>query len=213
MPIVPVFGLGHADRFEKIPDDRQRDQKRCLGRGAAEADIGRFRGFQKLDLRTMEGEPEIRHIPRFLVGCRNGARHANAGISGLIPGLRQLGQMRAQVLLRQLDAVTVKRRRSTLVHCDRGLDNRDVGARPQLDSDFEEALRARLDFSCAPVFAIAKVPIQLEMAQRKQRPLFSIRAVAKLGIVARQGEVANGMQPFRMHICRSLRRAFHTIRA
>jgi hypothetical protein len=110
--------------------------------------------------------------------------------------------MRAQVLLCQLYAVAMECRRSAFVRQNRRFYNRDVRARPQLGSDLEKGPRACLDLGYAPEFAIPEMPVQLEMAERKQRPLFSIRAVAKLGIVARQREVAYGVQPFRMDIGR-----------
>ena len=117
------------------------------------------------------------------------------------------------MLLRQLDAITVEAAGAPLstaagastIRCpERGQSWTAILKRPFARVSISVALQCSLSPKCR---------FNSEMAERKQRPLFSKRAVAKLGIVARQGEVANGVQPFRMNICRVCGRAFHTIRA
>ncbi len=52
--------------------------------------------------------------------------------------------MRPEMLLRQLDAIAVERGGRSLVGDYGRLDNRDFGARPELDGDLEESLSRRL---------------------------------------------------------------------
>ena len=65
-----------------------------------------------------------------------------------------------------------------------------------LNSDF-----ARPSICVGPQLSwLAEVPVQFEVAGGEQRLLLAVGAVAEFRVIARQGQVPNGVQPFRVDV-------------
>jgi hypothetical protein len=91
----------------------------------------------------MKCEPEVRHVTGLLVCCGYSAHKADLAVSRLISGLGQLRQVHPQMLLGQLDTITMKSGGRDFLGCRRRFDNQCFMEKRRTKNERSSAIKTR----------------------------------------------------------------------